>query len=74
MQGIVFANKAVFSTYQFKFTCALTWVHTLFTLVGMRIFLAAGLFERKVLPPQKMFPLAAAYVGYIVRGCYYSSG
>jgi hypothetical protein len=68
IQGIVFANKTVFSTYHFPFTCALTWVHTVFTLVGMRLFLAAGMFERKALPPVKIFPLAAAYVAYIVSG------
>lgn len=65
-QGIVFANKAVFQTYQFKFTCALTWVHTVFTLFGMRLFLAAGMFERKDLPCLKITPLAAAFVAYIV--------
>jgi len=65
-QGIVFANKMVFTRYQFTFTCALTWVHTALTLVGMRLFLAAGLFERKVLPPFKILPLAGAFVAYIV--------
>ncbi|KAI8465511.1 MAG: triose-phosphate transporter family-domain-containing protein [Monoraphidium minutum] len=64
--GIVFANKAVFQTYQFRFTCALTWVHTVFTLLGMRLFLALGMFERKDLPPPKVLPLAAAFVAYIV--------
>ena len=64
--GIVFANKAVFSTYGFKFTCALTWIHTIFTLVGMRLFLLAGLFQHKKLPQLQLLPLAAAYVGYIV--------
>lgn len=32
--GIVFANKVVFSTYGYKYTCALTWIHTMFTLVS----------------------------------------
>lgn len=64
--GIVFANKAVFSTYGFKFTCALTWIHTMFTLVGMRLFLMGGMFQLKKLPQLQLLPLAAAYVGYIV--------
>lgn len=64
--GIVFANKAVFTTYGFKFTCALTLIHTLFTMVGMRVFLKAGLFQYKKLPQLQLLPLAAAYVGYIV--------
>lgn len=64
--GIVFANKAVFSTYGFKFTCALTWIHTLCTLVGMRIFLRLGIFQYKKLPQLQLLPLAVAYVGYIV--------
>lgn len=64
--GIVFANKMVFSTYGFHFTCALTFIHTLFTLVGMRIILATGMFQYKQLPQLQVLPLAAAYVGYIV--------
>lgn len=43
--GIVFANKAVFQTYGFHFTYALTWIHTVFTLVGMRVFAAGGMFQ-----------------------------
>lgn len=31
--GIVFANKAVFSNFGFKFTCALTWIHTVWVYV-----------------------------------------
>lgn len=64
--GIVFANKSVFATYGFKFTCTLTLIHTVFTLVGMRLFLRAGLFQYKKLPQMQLLPLAAAYVGYIV--------
>lgn len=41
-QGIVFANKLVFTTYEFHFTVALTLVHTLVTLVGMRTAAAVG--------------------------------
>jgi solute carrier family 35 protein E3 len=64
--GIVFANKVVFQTYGFKFTTALTWIHTVFTLLGMRLFLLMGLFEAKTLPQAKLVPLAASYVAYIV--------
>ncbi len=58
--------QAVFQTFGFKFTCALTWVHTIFTLFGMRAFLAFGMFEPKQLPQLQLVPLAAAFVGYIV--------
>ena len=64
--GIVFANKVVFSTYKFRYTCALTWIHTLVTLLGMQVFLAAGMFKKKSIPQLQLVPLAAAYVGYIV--------
>lgn len=37
-----------------------------FTLVGMRLFLMAGVFQYKKLPQRALAPLAAAYVGYIV--------
>lgn len=36
--GIVFANKAVMSTFGFKFIYALTLIHTLCTLLGMQLF------------------------------------
>ncbi|GMH42075.1 hypothetical protein BSKO_09994 [Bryopsis sp. KO-2023] len=64
--GIVFANKAVFQVFGFRFTSALTWIHTIFTLVGMRLFCKMGMFEHKEIPKLKLVPLAAAYVGYIV--------
>ncbi len=63
---IVFANKAVFTTFRFKFTTTLTLIHTLFTLLGMRVCLAFGMFEGKQLPAAKLAPLALAYVAYIV--------
>ncbi|KAG2438048.1 hypothetical protein HXX76_005660 [Chlamydomonas incerta] len=64
--GIVFANKAVFQTYGFHFTYALTWIHTVFTLVGMRLFAVGGMFQVKSIPQARLVPLAAAYVAYIV--------
>uniref|UniRef100_A0A7R9VK55 Sugar phosphate transporter domain-containing protein n=1 Tax=Chlamydomonas euryale TaxID=1486919 RepID=A0A7R9VK55_9CHLO len=64
--GIVFANKAVFQTYGFHFTFALTEVHTIFTMVGMLAMARLGVFERKRLPVKSLLQLAAAYVGYIV--------
>lgn len=64
--GIVFANKVVFANFQFKYTFALTWIHTAFTLVGMRVMAASGMFDTKVLSQVQLFPLAAAYVAYIV--------
>lgn len=64
--GIVFANKLVFQNFGFKFTTALTWIHTLFTLVGMRVFCRMGMFERKPIPTSKLVTLAGAFVAYIV--------
>ncbi len=64
--GIVFANKSVFQHYDYKFTYALTLIHTLTTLIGMRMFAFYGAFTAKPLPTRAMAPLAAAYVGYIV--------
>lgn len=64
--GIVFANKAVFQVFGFKFTSALTWVHTICTLLGMRLFCRFGMFQHKSIPKLRLLPLAAAYVGYIV--------
>ena len=64
--GIVFANKAVLTTFGFHFIYALTLIHTLCTLVGMRVFCTCGIFEYKRLTVVSVAPLAAAYVGYVV--------
>ena len=64
--GIVFANKAVFKFYNFPFAVTLTWVHTLFTILGMRLFAKGGLFTPKKLTFKQVAPLAAAFVGYVV--------
>ena len=45
--GIVFANKTVFSIYNFTFTYALTFIHTLVTLAGMGMFRSYGVFEAR---------------------------
>ena len=54
--GIVFANKAVFNL-GFHFTYALTWVHTVFTLLGMVAFSKFGMFEVKQLPQRRLVQL-----------------
>ena len=64
--GIVFANKAVMTTFGFKFIYALTLIHPITTLFGMKAFAAFGMFEAKTLPKLSIAPLAGAYVGYIV--------
>lgn len=66
MCSIVFANKTVFSVLNFRFVYALTLVHVLTTLLGMHLFAAMGLYERKRLPIKPLLSLAAAFVGYIV--------
>lgn len=63
---IVFANKWVFQHYNFKFVFALTWIHTVFTLVGMNVLSQIGFFVPKKIPNVKLIPIALGYVGYIV--------
>jgi solute carrier family 35 protein E3 len=64
--AIVFANKAVFSLYHFKFVFALTLIHTIFTWVGMSLLAGVGFFFPKKIPAHQLLPLAIGYVGYIV--------
>lgn len=64
--AIVFANKAVLSILQFKFTVALTCIHTLVTLIASRSLRAVGLIAPKKLPLRAVVALAAAFTGYIV--------
>lgn len=61
--GIVFANKAVLSVFNFKFVYALTLVHTIVTMVGMWIFAATGIFEIKRFKAlQVWLPLGASLI------------
>lgn len=64
--GIVFANKIVFSTYDFRFTIALTLVHTIVTVAGMYVCARLGMFEVKQLPQLRLLPLSCGFVGYII--------
>jgi solute carrier family 35 protein E3 len=64
--SIVFANKLVMSNYGFRFTTALTLLHTLTTLAGMMVFARVGMFQVKTVSKLAVAPLAAAYVGYVV--------
>lgn len=63
---IVFANKAVFSYYNFKFVFALTWIHTIFTWAGMSALCGMGFFVPKKIPAMKLIPIALGFVGYVV--------
>jgi len=65
--SIVFANKAVF-LLGWDFTCTLTLVHTLFTLAGLRAFVAMGVFKPRQppVPTVRVAPLSLAFVAYIV--------
>ena len=45
--SIVFANKLVMSNYGFRFTTALTLLHTLTTFAGMLVFARVGIFQVK---------------------------
>ena len=62
----MFANKAVFTTYGFKFVVFLTFIHTVFTWIGMNLFASLGFFTRKSIPQLKLLPLALGYIGYVV--------
>jgi hypothetical protein len=64
--AIVVANKLVLYTYNFRFAVTLTWLHTIFTALGMMVLSATGWFEPKQTPLAKSLPVAAVYVGFIV--------
>ena len=43
---IVFVNKAIFASFRFRFTTALTAMHYIVTLVGLELLATAGVLER----------------------------
>lgn len=64
--AIVFANKAVLSVVHFRFTVALTCIHTVATWLTARALCGLGIITRKPLPKRAVVSLAAAFTGYIV--------
>jgi hypothetical protein len=64
--AIVMANKLVLHTHGFRFAITLTWLHCIFSMVGMVFAAAMNLFEIKRVPMRRSLPLAMAYVGSIV--------
>lgn len=64
--AIVFANKAIFSVYNFRFLYALTLAHSVVTALGMVVLASLGLFQVKHLPATETIPLALSFVGYVV--------
>jgi len=66
MNGVILPDFAVFSIFNFKFTYALTFIHTVVTMMGMKLFRKFGIFEEKRVDRMQLLHLAAAYVAYIV--------
>lgn len=64
--AIVIANKKALTTYGFAFPVALTWLHTVFTAVGMQLLCSCGLFDKKTITIKQSLPVAATYVGFVV--------
>jgi hypothetical protein len=63
---IVVANKMVLFTLKFHFVVTLTFLHSVFTAVGMGTMAAAGLFQVKQISPRHSIPIASVYVGFII--------
>lgn len=64
--AIVFVNKAVLSGVHFRFTVALTCIHTVATWLTSCVLCNLGIIVRKQLPKRAVASLAGAFAGYIV--------
>ena len=60
---IVLVNKAIFASFRFRFTTALTAMHYIVTLVGLELLATAGVFERRASPTTPRLLLLSAVVG-----------
>jgi drug/metabolite transporter (DMT)-like permease len=60
---IVFVNKAIFASFHFRFTTALTAMHYIVTLMGLEFLAAAGVFERRSSPMTPRLFLLSTVVG-----------
>jgi solute carrier family 35 protein E3 len=62
---IIWANKIAMQE-GFKWVISLTALHFVFTFVGLDICARRGMFERKSLPLSGVFPISAAFCGFVV--------
>jgi solute carrier family 35 protein E3 len=63
--SIILLNKAVYTHVHFP-NMTLTFVHFVFTTIGMVICRAIGLFTFKPLPLRQMMPLSLTFCGFVV--------
>jgi len=59
--SIIIVNKYVFKVYEFNYATLVTFLHFVFTAIGLRIMAKFGLFEMKPLTALQVLPLAACY-------------
>lgn len=63
--GIVFANKVVFQIFKFKYGTLLTFIHFVFTFLGLEVCRNLGVFERKSVSWKGLLPLCVSFCGFV---------
>lgn len=63
--GIVFSNKLIFQVYAFKYGTLLTFIHFIFTFLGLEVCRRLGVFEIKHVEVRKVLPLCASFCGFV---------
>jgi solute carrier family 35 protein E3 len=63
--GIVITNKLVFQVYGFGYGTLLTFIHLIFTFLGLELCRQFGVFERKPLKLMEVLPLSMSFCGYV---------
>ena len=59
--GIIFANKFLMKSYDFKYASFTTSCHFLATMAGLLICRLAGVYKPKVLSHAQVFPISLAF-------------
>jgi solute carrier family 35, member E3 len=63
--GIVVTNKIVFQTYNFRYGTLLTFIHFVFTALGLEVCRRLGVFESKPVEFRKVLPLCLSFCGFV---------
>jgi solute carrier family 35, member E3 len=63
--GIVVTNKLVFQVYHFKYGTLLTFIHFVFTFLGLEVCRRLGVFEKKSVDTWKILPLCLSFCGFV---------
>lgn len=64
--SIIFTNKIVLGTYEFKYATFVTGCHFIITYLGVLYCKKKGFYQSKVLSHMRVLPITCAFLGFVI--------